>query len=95
MWSRYRNAGRAAHRALAIAALGMALRCILSAFSTGTNDIITWEHFADYANREGVMWMYGQLPAWNHPPLTGHLAAGLLRLSAARRPLPNRATCPG
>ncbi len=81
MWSRYRNAGRPAHLALAIAALGMALRCILSAFSTGTNDIITWDEFAHYASWEGVLWMYTNVPAWNHPPLTGYLAIGLLRLS--------------
>ena len=81
MWSRYRNAGRAAHLALAIAALGMALRCILSAFSTGTNDIILWDDFAHYGTWEGVLWMYTNVPAWNHPPLTGYLAIWLLRLS--------------
>jgi hypothetical protein len=81
MWSRYRNAGRSAHVGLAIAALGMVLRFVLSAASTGTNDIITWEDFAHQANQHGVLWMYGNLPAWNHPPLTGYLAAGLLRLS--------------
>ena len=81
MWSRYRNAGRAAHLALAIAALGMALRFILSAFSTGTNDIILWDDFAHYGTWEGVLWMYTNVPAWNHPPLTGYLAIGLLRLS--------------
>jgi hypothetical protein len=59
----------------------MALRAVLSAASTGSNDIITWEDFAQHANREGVLWMYGHLPGWNHPPLTGYLAAWLLRLS--------------
>ena len=82
MWSRYRNAGRSAYFALAIAALGMVLRGTLSAASTGTNDIITWEAFAHWANQHGVLWMYANLPGWNHPPLTGFLAAGLLRLSA-------------
>jgi Glycosyltransferase family 87 len=28
-----------------------------------------------------VLWMYGNLPGWNHPPLTGYLAAGLLQLA--------------
>jgi hypothetical protein len=81
MWSRSRIAERSAYLALAIGALGMALRLMLSASSTGTNDIVTWEEFAHHANREGVLWMYGNLPGWNHPPLTGYLAAGLLRLS--------------
>ena len=74
MWSRYRNAGRPAYLAFAIAAAGMALRGILSAFSTGTNDIILWDDFAHYASLEGVLWMYRNVPAWNHPPLTGYLA---------------------
>jgi len=81
MWSRHLNAGRAAHLALALAALGIALRFILSAFSTGTNDIILWDDFAHYGTWEGVLWMYTNVPAWNHPPLTGYLAIGLLRLS--------------
>src|SRR4051812_15982884 len=81
MWSRYRNAARPAHLALAIAALGMVVRGILSAFSTGTNDIILWDDFAHYANLEGVLWMYRNVPAWNHPPLTGYLAERILRLS--------------
>jgi hypothetical protein len=81
MWSRHPNAGHSAHLALAVAAVGMVLRCILSAVSTGSNDIITWEDFAHQANQHGVLWMYGKLPGWNHPPLTGYLAAGLLRLS--------------
>jgi len=59
----------------------MVLRGVLSAASSGTNDIITWEEFAHHANREGVLWMYGNLPGWNHPPLTGYLAAWLMRLS--------------
>lgn len=81
MWSRSQIAERSAYVALAIGALGMALRCLLAAASTGTNDIITWEAFAHHADREGVLWMYGNLPGWNHPPLTGYLAAGLLRFS--------------
>src|SRR3954466_2052105 len=67
--------------ACAIGALGLALRGILSAVSLGTNDIYTWEEFAHYANREGVLWMYANVAGWNHPPLTGYLAAGLLHLS--------------
>jgi len=81
MWSRYGNAGRSAHLAVAIAVLGMALRFILSAFSTGSNDIILWDDFAHYGTWEGVLWMYTNVPAWNHPPLTGYLAIWLLRLS--------------
>jgi hypothetical protein len=59
----------------------MALRGLLSAASLGTNDIYTWEEFAHIAGREGVLWMYPNVPGWNHPPLTGYLAAWLLRLS--------------
>jgi glycosyl transferase family 87 len=61
--------------------VGIALRLLLSAASLGTNDIYTWEEFAHYANREGVLWMYPNVAEWNHPPLTGYLAASLLRLS--------------
>ena len=81
MWSQNRNSGRYAYLALAIAALGMVLRGVLSAVSSGSNDIITWEDFARHADKEGVLWMYRSLPGWNHPPLTGYLAAWLLRLS--------------
>ena len=66
--------GAPAYLAFAIAALGMAVRGILSALSTGTNDIILWDDFAHYASLEGVLWMYRNVPAWNHPPLTGYLA---------------------
>ena len=68
--------------AWAIAVLGIVLRLALSAASRGTNDIDTWENFAHHANQEGVLWMYGNFPDWNHPPLTGYLAGWLLRLSA-------------
>jgi hypothetical protein len=81
MWSQNRNSGRYAYLALTIAALGMVLRGVLSAVSSGSNDIITWEDFARHADTEGVLWMYRSLPGWNHPPLTGYLAAWLLRLS--------------
>src|ERR1022692_1140744 len=67
--------------AWACASLGVALRLALSAASRGTNDIVTWEGFARHANQEGVLWMYANLPDWNHPPLTGYLAGWLLRIS--------------
>ena len=59
----------------------MMLRLALSAASRGTNDIDTWENFALHANQEGVLWMYGHFPDWNHPPVAGYLAGWLRRLS--------------
>ena len=72
---------KAALGALAIGALGMALRCAISAVSIGANDILFWEDFARTARERGVLWMYTNIPMWNHPPLMGKLAPGLLRLS--------------
>ena len=72
---------RGAFVASAIIIAGTLIRLALSAASRGSNDIFTWGNFAIHASQEGVLWMYANLPGWNHPPLTGFLAASLLRLS--------------
>jgi Glycosyltransferase family 87 len=72
---------RGAAVASAVIATGLLLRLALSAVSSGSNDIFTWEYFATHARDEGVLWMYTNFPGWNHPPLMGFMAASLLRLS--------------
>lgn len=72
---------RALFAASAIVVAGTLIRLALSAASRGSNDIFTWEYFANHANQEGVLWMYANFPGWNHPPLMGLLAAALMRLS--------------
>jgi hypothetical protein len=59
---------RGAFVASAIIVAGMLIRLALSAASRGSNDIFTWEYFANHASQEGVLWMYANLPGWNHPP---------------------------
>jgi len=81
MRSRFRNAGSAAYLALAIGTLGMVLRFLLSSASTGTNDIIIWERWAQHANHEGVLETYQNQPAFNHPPVMGYLAGRFLHVS--------------
>lgn len=67
--------------ACVIGAFGIAIRCLLSDVSIGSNDIYTWEEFGRYASRESVLWMYDNLKGWNHPPLMGYLVAGAFQLS--------------
>ncbi len=60
---------------------GICIRLVLAWNSRGTNDIITWEYFAQAASQHGVPWMYRNIDGWNHPPLTGYLAAVLWHIS--------------
>jgi hypothetical protein len=63
--------------AVAIVIGATALRLIVALCSRGTNDIDSWERFANQVHGHGVLWMYEHVPAWNHPPLMGYLVAGL------------------
>lgn len=70
--------------AVAIVIGATALRLILALCSRGTNDIASWEQFAEQVRDHGVQWMYAHVPLWNHPPLMGYLAAALHALAASR-----------
>jgi hypothetical protein len=67
----------------AIVLAGMVLRVLLALLSRGTNDIISWEVFANQIAEHGLLWMYGNVPLWNHPPLMGYMAEGLRALAPA------------
>ena len=67
----------------AIVLAGMVLRVLLALLSRGTNDIVSWEVFANQIAEHGLLWMYGNVPLWNHPPLMGYMAEGLQALAPA------------
>jgi hypothetical protein len=57
-----------------IGSLGFALRCVLWFSSEGTNDIRTWNRFANTIRLYGLGATYTYDPLFNHPPLMGMLA---------------------
>src|SRR5688572_22629757 len=61
---------------------GTALRLLLSWISRGSNDIAAWQEFAEQISEHGVIWMYGHVRLWNHPPLMGYLVQGLFDLAS-------------
>ena len=67
----------------AIIAAAAALRLLLALCSRGTNDIDSWEGFAVQVREHGVLWMYANVPLWNHPPLMGYLAGSLHALASS------------
>ncbi len=56
-----------------VALAGTLVRVALSLCSQGTNDIVSWEGFAEQVEQHGVLWMYRNVPKWNHPPLMGEM----------------------
>lgn len=60
---------------------GMVLRLVLALVSRGTNDIVSWEDFANQIAEHGLLWMYLNVPLWNHPPLMGYMVEGLRALA--------------
>jgi len=62
---------------------GMVLRLVLALVSRGTNDIVSWEDFANHIAEHGLLWMYANVPLWNHPPLMGYMVEGLRALAPA------------
>lgn len=67
----------------AIMLAGIGLRVVLALVSRGTNDIVSWEVFGHQIAEHGLLWMYGNVPLWNHPPLMGYMAEGLCALAPA------------
>jgi len=68
---------------VAIVVGGALLRLAVALVSRGSNDIISWEDFGDDIAKHGLIWMYQNVPWWNHPPLMGYLAEGLRALALA------------
>lgn len=66
---------------LTVLSAGLLLRLVIAGVSKGTNDIVSWEGFAAQIAEHGVIWMYGHVPLWNHPPLMGYLVDSLRDLS--------------
>jgi hypothetical protein len=65
----------------AIVLTGILLRLTLALVSRGTNDIVSWEDFANHIAEHGLLWMYANVPLWNHPPLMGYMVEGLRALA--------------
>ncbi|CAN5366365.1 hypothetical protein BH10PLA1_BH10PLA1_23000 [soil metagenome] len=55
--------------AIALVAIGLLIRLAISWVSWGSNDVITWAHFSELANRVGLMNAYKQDSGLNHPPI--------------------------
>ena len=76
------RAEQLAYRALlALGAAGVLARLVVIAISNGSNDMLTWTSFAERINDKGLWQTYRDIAYFNHPPLMGLLAAGLLELS--------------
>jgi hypothetical protein len=68
---------------LAVGALGILARLVVIAISNGSNDMQTWAEFAAHINKHGLWQTYRDIHDFNHPPLMGLLAGGLMKLGAA------------
>lgn len=66
-----------------IAVLGAGVRLWLASSSRGTNDIATWQKFADFVAQDGVIRGYQVVVGFNHPPLIAYVAMLVGRLAAA------------
>jgi Glycosyltransferase family 87 len=66
---------------LVVGCLGYGARLLVAAYSTGSNDIVTWERFANQIATQGLVHQYVYDRGFNHPPLMGWLASGSLALS--------------
>jgi hypothetical protein len=64
-------------------AVALVVRCGISVASVGSNDIYLWRHFATQIEARGLMATYQEQSWFNHPPLSGLLQWGWLRLSEA------------
>ena len=68
---------------LALIALGFIARIIITLVGFGSNDMRTWHEFANTITGNGLLYMYQNVPGFNHPPLMGYYAASILHLSQA------------
>lgn len=67
--------------AFAVGVLGSIASFALLVCSTGTNDIRTWQAFAESIRADGLFSLYAKTALFNHPPLMGVLAWLSLELS--------------
>jgi hypothetical protein len=75
------SAARWTYRALlALTAAGVLGRVVVILISTGSNDMLTWTQFAWSIQQQGLWETYRSYPSFNHPPLMGLLADGLLQV---------------
>jgi len=68
---------------LAVGAVGLGARLLIAAYSTGTNDIVTWGAFSRLIASNGVEWMYRSVLRFNHPPLMGWWSVAAQQLATA------------
>lgn len=69
--------------ALAVCAVAVGVRLLVARMSHGTNDIDTWQRFAQFVSYFGVLRVY-ELDRWfNHPPIMGWYAVLAMKLSSA------------
>jgi Glycosyltransferase family 87 len=67
----------------AVAVLGLLARAAIVFTTMGSNDVFTWEGFAQAIDAHGLGWLYANDAVFNHPPLMGAAAWLALKLSAA------------
>jgi hypothetical protein len=87
VWSRLAEWGRApissdsARQLWVVFGVALLVRIVIVLVSRGSNDMNTWEGFADYVREHGLQRTYRMLRWFNHPPLMGLGAAGLIQIA--------------
>lgn len=66
---------------VALGVLGFVARLTLACFSSGTNDILSFEDFGEQIARYGLLQEYRHNVLFNHPPLVGWFARAAVWLS--------------
>lgn len=59
----------------ALGGLGLLARLLVLATSLGSNDMVTWRHFAEGIQQSSIGHLYDSDPQFNHPPLMGLFAS--------------------
>ena len=81
---------RARLAVLGVAAVFLALKLVIAATTSGTQDVGTWEIFVDAVQAQGPVGIYGiDLPnaLYNHPPLIGYYLEVMHALQTAGIPV--------
>ena len=60
---------------LGLAGLGLVVRVVIAAVSTGSNDAQAFLDFGQGVLEQGVIWMYQNVPLFNHPPVVAEWSA--------------------
>ena len=77
---------RLANQLLVLAGLGIVVRLLIAWMSYGTNDAVSFWEFAVQIDQHGLLWMYRNVPLFNHPPLIGYWALAAMKLTAEAAP---------